>query len=247
MFVIIHVSSFFCKSSLVCCMQESSTDPSWLSIHFPQCIHGHKCTWMDTWWCSSVRWCLCIHSSWIWFHVKSWILFWGQNDVFGFAIVFLVRMAQLWWVSQFPAETDSLSHKSYLFVSLQQHHFLHFPFHFGVFCFLMMLSGKFSKFSWYKLICNNYRCCCSVFSIPVSFLQILFSFTLSSLIFGKFCFWNSLCREASFAGLLIVDLLSLGWAVWKWTSLAAEKRFAANQKCALFVCMAQEYIHSWGR
>jgi hypothetical protein len=147
MFVIIYVSSFFLQVFFgVCCMQESSTDPSWLSIHFAQCIHGHKCTWMDTWWCSSVRWFLCIHSLWIWFHVKSRILFWGQNDVFGSAIVFLVRMAQLWWVSQFPAETDSLFLTSLtLLLSLQQHHFLHNPFHFGVFCFLMMLSGKFIR------------------------------------------------------------------------------------------------------
>lgn len=124
----------------------------------------------------------------------------------------------------------SLSHKSYLLLSLQQHHFLHNPFHFGVFCFLMMLSGKFSEFSWYKLTCNNYRCCCSVFSIPVSFSQILFSFTLSSLIFGKFCFWNSLCREASFAGLLIVDLLSLGWAVWKWTEPGSREEVCSQPK-----------------
>jgi hypothetical protein len=39
-------------------------------------------------------------------------------------------------------------------------------------------------------------------------------FPLSSLIFGKFCFQNLVQEETSFAGLLIVDLLSMGWAFW---------------------------------
>ncbi len=144
-------------------------DPSWLPIHFPQCIHGHKCTWTHD--VSSVRsmpfafipYEFCGSMSKVESFLRpEWYFFW----------VFCDCVSGWEWHNCDESPNFqlrlTLSQVFTCFLSLQ-HHFLHVPFHFGVCCFLMMLSGKFSEFSWYKLTCN-YRCCCSVFSIPVSFL-----------------------------------------------------------------------------
>jgi hypothetical protein len=187
---------------------------------------------------------------WIWFHVKSWILFWGQNDVFGSAIVFLVRMAQLWWVSQFPAETDSLSLTSLTCFCLCSSiisciiHFISVCFVFW-WCYLGNFPSSLDT-NWPATTIDAAAVC---FLFLYQFDKFCFLSLCQAWFLENFCFWNSLCREASFAELLIVDLLSLGWAVWKWTRAWQQRRGLQPTKSVLYLWAWHKsiYIRGAGR
>jgi hypothetical protein len=75
---------------------------------------------------------------------------------------------------------------------------------------------------------------------PCFLFRILFSF-LCQFDLANFCFGNLVWEEASFAGLLIVGLLSLGWVSENGQSLAAVKRL--QPKRALFVGMTHDFEH----
>ncbi len=178
MLVIIYVSKFL--QVFLGVLYARIIDPSWLSIHFPQCIHGHKCTWThDVVVCNAF-----VHS-----FLMNLVPCQNSNPFLrpewfflGFAIVFLVRMAQLWWVSPISSWDWTLSQVFTLLLSLQ-HHFLHIAFHFGV-LFAADAIWEIFRVLLIQIDLQLYMLLQCVFYSCIFFLNSVF-FPLSSLIFGK--------------------------------------------------------------
>lgn len=243
-------SPVFCKSSMVCCMQESSTHhdyPSTFRNAFMVTnVHGHMMLVV----CDR---CL-LHSFLMNFVVPCQKLnpFWGQNDIFFgfFAIVFLGENGTI--VMSLPISSwDWLSHKSLL-----------------AFCLCSIISCMFLFISvcvvfWWCYLGNfpssldtNWPATIDAAAVCSLFLYL---FCTNSVFFNsvKLDFWKTFAFETHYVKKRVLQVcLLLTYLAWdglfgNGQSLAAEKRLQPTKVCSIcghgtrvYTFMGPEYIHS---